>query len=136
MEKTIAVIHGDGIGPEIVEQAVAVLQRTALRFGHCFPFLPVEMGGCAIDQYGTSLPLDSLKRCLDADAVLLGAVGGSKWKSVEKENRPEKALLRLRSAMGLYANLRPAQMFQQLSGASPLRSEIVAGGLTFWLCAS
>ena len=131
MEKTIAVIHGDGIGPEIVEQAIAVLRYTAQRFGHSFTFIPAEMGGCAIDKYGINLPQQSLDTCLAADAVLLGAVGGPKWDGVEKTNRPEKALLKLRSALGLYANLRPAQLFGQLSDASPLRREIVANGIDF-----
>ena len=131
MEKKIAVIRGDGIGPEIVEQAIAVLRRTAERFGHCFTFSEAIMGGCAIDAFGVNLPEESLKTCLAADAVLLGAVGGPKWDGVEKNNRPEKALLRLRSALGLYANLRPAQLFPQLAGASPLRSEIVRQGIDF-----
>ena len=131
MKKTIAVIHGDGIGPEIVEQAVAVLQAVAQRFGHSFTFVPAIMGGCAIDQCGVNLPQESLDACLQADAVLLGAVGGPKWDQVEKNNRPEKALLRLRSALGLYANLRPAQLLSQLSDASPLRPEIVSNGIDF-----
>ena len=131
MEKNIAVIRGDGIGPEIVEQAVAVLRRTAERFGHRFTFAEAEMGGCAIDKYGVNLPEESLKTCLSADAVLLGAVGGPKWDGVEKNNRPEKALLRLRSALGLYANLRPARLFPQLAAASPLRRDIVEKGIDF-----
>ncbi len=131
MRKTIAVISGDGIGPEIVGQAVCVLQRIAQRFAHDFTFAPAPMGGCAIDAYGKSLPDESLNTCLAADAVLLGAVGGPKWDGVEKENRPEKASLRLRSALGLYANLRPAQLFSQLADASPLRADIVANGIDF-----
>ena len=131
MEKNIAVIRGDGIGPEIVEQAVAVLERTAERFGHRFTFSEAMMGGCAIDACGVNLPEESLKTCLAADAVLLGAVGGPKWDDVEKNNRPEKALLRLRSALGLYANLRPARLFPQLAEASPLRPEIVRQGIDF-----
>ena len=131
MDKSIAVIRGDGIGPEIVEQAVAVLRRTAERFGHRFTFAEAEMGGCAIDKYGVNLPEESLKTCLSADAVLLGAVGGPKWDGVEKNNRPEKALLRLRSALGLYANLRPARLFPQLAAASPLRQDIVEKGIDF-----
>ncbi len=131
MEKNIAVIKGDGIGPEIVTQAMAVLERVAEKFGHRFRFTEVEMGGCAIDRYGVNLPEDSLTQCLAADSVLLGAVGGPKWDGVEKSNRPEKALLRLRSALGLYANLRPAQMFPQLAAASPLRADIAAKGIDF-----
>lgn len=131
MEKNIAVIRGDGIGPEIVGQAVAVLERVAERFGHHFAFTEVEMGGCSIDRYGVNLTNENLEKCLRADSVLLGAVGGPKWDGVEKNNRPEKALLRLRSAMGLYANLRPAMLFPQLAAASPLHPEIVARGIDF-----
>ena len=131
MEKNIAVIRGDGIGPEIVEQAIAVLRRTADRFGHRFTFSEAIMGGCAIDTFGVNLPEESLNTCLAADAVLLGAVGGPKWDGVEKNNRPEKALLRLRSALRLYANLRPARLFPQLADASPLRPEIVRQGIDF-----
>ena len=129
MNKTIAVIRGDGIGPEIVDQAVAVLARTAERFGHSFQFTDVDMGGCSIDRCGVNLTDENLKRCEEADAVLLGAVGGPKWDNVDKNNRPEKALLRLRSALGLYANLRPARIFPQLAQASPLKPEIVAKGI-------
>lgn len=131
MKKNIAVIKGDGIGPEIVTQAVTVLKRVAEKFSHQFEITEVEMGGCAIDQYGVSLPEQSLEACLASDSVLLGAVGGPKWDGVEKNNRPEKALLRLRSALGLYANLRPAQLFPQLSAASPLHPDIVAKGIDF-----
>ncbi|MDO4356131.1 MAG: 3-isopropylmalate dehydrogenase [Clostridia bacterium] len=131
MEKNIAVIKGDGIGPEIVAQAMGVLECAAEKFGHRFTFTEVEMGGCAIDRYGVNLPDDSLAKCLASDSVLLGAVGGPKWDGVEKSNRPEKALLKLRSALGLYANLRPAQMFPQLAAASPLRPDIVARGIDF-----
>lgn len=131
MEKNIAVIRGDGIGPEIVDQAVAVLGRVAERFGHSFTFTEAEMGGCAIDKYGVNLPEESLEKCLASDSVLLGAVGGPKWDGVEKNNRPEKALLRLRNALGLYANLRPAQLFPQLAAASPLHPDIVAQGIDF-----
>ena len=131
MEKNIAVIHGDGIGPEIVDQAIAVLRRVAERFDHRFTFSEAAMGGCAIDAFGVNLPEESLETCLAADAVLLGAVGGPKWDGVEKNNRPEKALLRLRSALGLYANLRPAQIFPQLADASPLRRGIVQQGIDF-----
>ncbi|WP_455580663.1 3-isopropylmalate dehydrogenase [Dysosmobacter sp.] len=131
MEKRIAVIRGDGIGPEIVGQALDVLNRVAEQFGHTFTYADAPMGGCAIDAYGSSLPEQSLKTCLEADSVLLGAVGGPKWDHVDKENRPERGLLRLRSGMGLYANLRPARMFPQLAGASPLHPDVVAQGIDF-----
>ena len=129
MEKTITVIRGDGIGPEIVNQAIRVLDRIAEKFGHTFHYQDILAGGCAIDAYGTSLPKESLEKCLNCDSVLLGAVGGPKWDDVPKEIRPEAALLGIRSAMGLYANLRPARLFHQLSEASPLKPEITEKGI-------
>ncbi len=131
MEKNIVVLKGDGIGPEIVTEAVKVLEKVAEVYGHNFRFDEVDVGGCAIDKYGECLPQASLDKCLAADSVLLGAVGGPKWDGVEKNNRPEKALLRIRSAMGLYANLRPAKIFPQLAAASPLKPELVANGIDF-----
>ena len=129
MEKTITVIRGDGIGPEIVNQAIRVLDRIAEKFGHTFHYQDILAGGCAIDAYGTSLPKESLEKCLNCDSVLLGAVGGPKWDGVPKEIRPEAALLGIRSAMGLYANLRPVRLFHQLSEASPLKPEITEKGI-------
>ena len=129
MEKTITVIRGDGIGTEIVNQAIRVLDRIAEKFGHTFHYQDILAGGCAIDAYGTSLPKESLEKCLNCDSVLLGAVGGPKWDGVPKEIRPEAALLGIRSAMGLYANLRPARLFHQLSEASPLKPEITEKGI-------
>ena len=129
MEKTITVIRGDGIGPEIVNQAIRILDRIAEKFGHTFHYQDILAGGCAIDAYGTSLPKESLEKCLNCDSVLLGAVGGPKWDGVPKEIRPEAALLGIRSAMGLYANLRPARLFHQLSEASPLKPEITEKGI-------
>lgn len=131
MEKNIAVIRGDGIGPEIVNEAVKVLEACGKKFGHSFLFTPVDAGGCAIDKYGECLPQQSLDACLASDSVLLGAVGGPKWDGVEKENRPERALLRIRGAMGLYANLRPARLFPQLAESSPLAPAIVKQGIDF-----
>ena len=131
MQKNIALIRGDGIGPEIVAQAARVLERVTEKFGHRFTFIEAPMGGCAIDQFGVSLPESSLAACQAADGVLLGAVGGPKWEGVPKENRPERALLRLRGALGLYANLRPARLCPQLAEASPLRPDIVARGIDF-----
>ena len=131
MVKNIAVIKGDGIGPEIVTEAMKVMERTAQKYGHQFNFKEVLAGGCAIDATGQCLPEESLAACKAADSVLLGAVGGPKWEGVDKNNRPEKALLRIRSGMGLYANLRPACMFPQLAAASPLRKEIVEAGIDF-----
>ncbi len=131
MEKQIVVIKGDGIGPEIVAEAVKVMEQAARIYQHRFCFIEAAVGGVAIDQYGQSLPTESLAKCLAADAVLLGAVGGPKWDNVDKNNRPEKALLRLRGAMGLYANLRPAKIFPQLAAASPLSPRIVENGIDF-----
>ena len=129
MEKTITVIRGDGIGPEIGNQALRILDRLAEKFGHTVHYQDILAGGCAIDAYGTSLPKESLEKCLNCDSVLLGAVGGPKWDGVPKEIRPEAALLGIRSAMGLYANLRPARLFHQLSEASPLKPEITEKGI-------
>lgn len=131
MKKTIAVIRGDGIGPEIVEEAIGVLDTVALRFGHTFIYREAPMGGCAIDAFGVPLPEESLKACLAADSVLLGAVGGPKWDGVPPEIRPERGLLRLRGAMGLYANLRPSRIFPQLLSACPLREDIATKGIDF-----
>ncbi|MBU5625629.1 3-isopropylmalate dehydrogenase [Oscillibacter sp. MSJ-2] len=131
MEKKIAVIRGDGIGPEIVNEAVAVLDAVATRFGHTFRYSDVLMGGCAIDECGVPLPQATVDACLASDAVLLGAVGGPKWDAVPKELRPERGLLGLRGALGLYANIRPARLFPQLRRACPLRPEIADKGIDF-----
>ena len=131
MKKSIAVIRGDGIGPEIVNQALLVLNKIAARFGHEFTYTDVDMGGCAIDKYGDPLPQHELDKCTASDSVLLGAVGGPKWNDVPGPQRPEKGLLRLRAGMGVYSNNRPAKIWPQLSDASPLRPEIVAKGIDF-----
>ncbi|MEG0330606.1 MAG: 3-isopropylmalate dehydrogenase [Longicatena sp.] len=129
MKKNIAVIRGDGIGPEIIQEALKVLDCIAEKYHHEFIYTDVIAGGCAIDAYGTSLPEKSVNDCLASDSVLLGAVGGPKWDHVDPSIRPEKALLGIRKAMGLYANLRPAKIFPQLAQASPLRSDIVEKGI-------
>ena len=131
MEKKIAVIRGDGIGPEIVGEAIAVLDAVAEKFGHTFTYEEAPMGGNAIDAFGVPLPESSLKTCLEADSVLLGAVGGPKWDSQPPANRPERGLLGLRSAMGLYSNIRPARVFSDLASACPLRADIAAKGIDF-----
>ena len=131
MTKNIAVIRGDGIGPEIVEQALNVLDRIAEKFGHTFNYTDVDMGGCAIDKWGNPLPEEMLRKCIEADSVLLGAVGGEKWNNVPGDMRPEKGLLRLRAGMGVYSNNRPAKIWKQLADASPLRKEIVDKGIDF-----
>lgn len=131
MTKHIALIPGDGIGPEIVAQAKAVLDRVAEIFGHEFTYTEVSMGGNAIDRYGDPLPQEMLNKCLASDSVLLGAVGGPKWNGVPGPQRPEKGLLRLRAGMGVYSNNRPAKIWPQLASASPLKPEIVEGGIDF-----
>ncbi len=131
MTKNIAVIRGDGIGPEIVEQALNVLDRVAELYGHTFNYTDVDMGGCAIDKYGDPLPESELKKCVESDSVLLGAVGGDKWNNVPGNMRPEKGLLRLRAGMGVYSNNRPAKIWKQLSEASPLKKSIVDKGIDF-----
>lgn len=129
MEKTIALIPGDGIGPDVVAEGVNVLNAVAKKYGHKFNYKNVIAGGAAIDKWGKPLPPDQLDICLNSDATLLGAVGGPKWDNVAPEIRPEKALLGLRGGMKVYANLRPAVMFKQLKDACPLKDEIVGEGL-------
>lgn len=131
MQKQIAVIRGDGIGPEIVNQALLVLDEIARRYGHTFRYVDVDMGGCAIDKWGEPLPAAELDKCLASDSVLLGAVGGPKWEGMPGDKRPEKGLLALRAGMGLYANNRPAKLWPQLAGASPLKASIVEKGIDF-----
>ena len=129
MKKNITVIKGDGIGPEIVSQAMRVLDKIAEKHGHTFHYTEILAGGCAIDAVGKPLPEESLGACLNADSVLLGAVGGPKWDQVDQAIRPEKALLGIRKAMGLYANMRPAKLFSELAGASPLSCEVAGRGI-------
>jgi 3-isopropylmalate dehydrogenase len=131
MRKNIAVIRGDGIGPEIVNQALLVLDKVAQMYGHEFTYTDVDMGGCAIDKYADPLPQHELDKCLASDSVLLGAVGGPKWNDVPGPMRPEKGLLRLRAGMGVYSNNRPAKIWPQLADASPLKKSIVDKGIDF-----
>ena len=131
MTKNIALVRGDGIGPEIVGQAKLVLDKIAEIYGHEFVYTDVDMGGNAIDKWGDPLPKEMLDLCLASDSVLLGAVGGPKWNSVPGNMRPEKGLLRLRAGMGVYSNNRPAKIWPQLASASPLKQEIVDKGIDF-----
>lgn len=129
MNKTIALINGDGIGPDVVAEAVKALNAVAQKKGHTFQYTNVVAGGAAIDKWDNPLPDEQLTICRASDAVLLGAVGGPKWDNVAPEKRPEKALLGLRGGMGVYANLRPAVMWKQLRRACPLKDEIAGEGI-------
>ena len=129
MNKKITVLPGDGIGPEIVAEAVKVLNKIADKFNHNFDYTYVDIGGCSIDKFGVPITDEGMKKCLESDSVLLGAVGGPKWDNVDPSVRPEKALLAVRKELGLFANLRPTKLFSQLSDASPLKQEIVGGGI-------
>lgn len=129
MVKKITVLRGDGIGPEIVNEAIKVLDKVAVRYGHTFEYTDVDMGGCSIDKFGVPITDEGLEKCKSSDSVLLGAVGGPKWDGVDPSIRPEKALLKVRSELGLFANLRPTKLFLQLADASPLKKEIVGNGI-------
>lgn len=129
MDFAIAVIPGDGIGPDIVQETMKVMNAVGDMYGHRFSFTEADAGGCAIDACGEPLPQKTLELCRKSDSVLLGAVGGPKWDHVEGSQRPEMALLGLRSGLGLYANLRPAILYEQLKEACPLRSDIIGDGL-------
>ncbi len=128
MVMNIALLKGDGIGPEIVDSAVEVLKATGEKYGHTFNFTPYLIGGCAIDETGEPLPQETVDGCLAADSVLLGAVGGPKWDNLPGNMRPEKALLGIRAAMELYTNLRPAKLYPALKDDCPLRPDIAANG--------
>jgi len=129
MHFSLAAIPGDGIGPELIEQAILALKKIGEKFGHTFTFKKVLAGGCAIDAKGEPLPKETLEICKNSDSVLLGAVGGPKWDHLEGCQRPEKALLGLRKELELYANIRPAILHDALKDACPLRPDIVAGGI-------
>ena len=124
----VGLLKGDGIGPEIVESAVRVLEAVGEKYGISFAFTPYLIGGAAIDACGEPLPKATVEGCLASDSVLLGAVGGPKWDTLPGNLRPEKALLGIRAAMGLFTNLRPAKLYPALKGECPLRSDIVENG--------
>ena len=128
MKYSIALLKGDGVGPEIVDSAVRVLDKIGQKYGHDFQFTPYLIGGIAIDTCGEPLPKETVEGCLASDSVLLGAVGGPKWDTLPGNIRPEKALLGIRAAMGLFTNLRPAKLYPALKGECPLREDIVANG--------
>ena len=129
MDINLAVVKGDGIGPEIVTEAEKVLDKIGEMFGHTFNYTDILAGGCAIDATGVPLPEESVRIAKESDSVLLGAVGGPKWDTLPGDKRPEKALLGLRSELGLFANIRPAKMYKALADACPLKPEISENGL-------
>ena len=128
MKYNIGLLKGDGIGPEIVDSAVRVLEAVGKKYGHEFVFTPYLIGGAAIDACGEPLPKETVEGCLASDSVLLGAVGGPKWDTLPGNLRPEKALLGIRAAMGLFTNLRPAKLYPALKEDCPLRADIVENG--------
>ena len=127
MKAKIVVLGGDGIGPEVTNEAKKVLNAVAEKFGDDFEFDPQLMGGCAIDATGSSLPDQTVAACKSADAILLGAVGGPKWDNPNAKDRPERGLLGLRKALNLFANLRPVKIFPQLIDASTIKPEVLQG---------
>jgi len=129
VNKKIVILPGDGIGPEIMVQAEKTLARIGEKFGHTFTTSYELIGGAAIDAENTPLPQKTVDACKAADAVLLGAVGGPKWDTIEKSIRPERGLLGIRKELGLFANLRPAKLFEELKAACCLRPDIIGGGL-------
>ena len=129
MKYNIAVLDGDGIGPEICAGAIEVLQKVGQKFGHEFTFSHYPIGGYAIDLCGDPLPQETIDGCLASDSVLLGAVGGYKWDNMPVDKRPEKGLLRIRKELGLYSNIRPAKLWKALAKASPLKYELVKDGV-------
>lgn len=129
MEYKIAVLKGDGIGPEIVDITTKVLEKIGEKFNHKFIFTRGYLGGESIDKYGVPLSDETIEICKNSDAVLLGAVGGPKWDKIEAELRPEKGLLKIRKELEVFTNLRPAILFNELKNASPLKEEIIGDGL-------
>ncbi len=127
MDARFVLLPGDGIGPEVIGEARKVLESVSAVRGHRFEFDELPVGGTAIDTYGDPLPASTLAACRDADAVLLGAVGGPRWDDPSAKTRPEAGLLALRSELALFANLRPVRTHPRLAGASPLRPELVTG---------
>ena len=125
----ITLLKGDGIGPEIVNQAVKVLDRAGEKFGFTVEYDEALLGGCAIDATGVPLPDETVAKCKASDSVILGAVGGPKWDSLPGDNRPEAGLLGIRGALGLFANLRPSVIFGPLKSASPIKDDIIGGNL-------
>ncbi|MPQ42316.1 3-isopropylmalate dehydrogenase [Clostridium tarantellae] len=129
MNFKIGVIKGDGIGPEVVDSALKILDKIGEKYGHLFRYDYALAGGCAIDKFGVALPNETLSLCKNSDSVLLGAVGGPKWDNTSANVRPEQALLGLRSGLNLYCNLRPAVVYKPLIKSSPLKENIIENGI-------
>ncbi|WP_300365861.1 3-isopropylmalate dehydrogenase [Brachyspira sp.] len=131
MEKNIVVIKGDGVGPEVVDKAIDVLNKIAEKYSHKFNLEYVDMGGVSIDKYGIPITDENLEKCKKSDSILLGSVGGPKWDNVAPENRPERGLLKLRKELNLYANIRPTRILKSLEYASPLKESICKDMIDF-----
>ena len=129
MDFKIAVLPGDGIGREIIEQGLEVLQKIGEKYSHKFELVEGDIGGIAIDKYDNPLPQETIDMCKSSDAVLLGAVGGPKWDNVAGNKRPEAGLLKIRKELELYTNIRPATVYNTLKDASPLKESIIGDGL-------
>jgi 3-isopropylmalate dehydrogenase len=129
MKYKITVLPGDGIGPDIIKESLEVLKVLGQKYGHSFEITEADLGGVAIDKHGVPLPQSTIDACKNSEAVLLGAVGGPKWDTMPGNLRPEAGLLGIRSALGLYANLRPAIIYSALKDASPLKSDIINNGV-------
>ncbi|TSB46271.1 3-isopropylmalate dehydrogenase [Alkalicoccobacillus porphyridii] len=127
MKKTITLLPGDGIGPEVTTEAIRVLDKVAELFGHSFVYQSAAIGGIAIDQYENPLPDETLSLCRESDAILLGAVGGPKWDANPSHLRPEKGLLRIRKELELFSNLRPVSIYNSLIAESTIKEDIVRG---------
>ena len=132
MKCNIAVIKGDGIGPEIVNEAIKVLDGIAARYGHEFEYTQVLLGGASIDAIGIPLSDEAIKTCKISDSILMGSIGGdtltSPWYKLPPHLRPEAGLLKIRKELGLFANIRPARLYKELSGACPLKEEVIGDG--------
>lgn len=134
MEYRIAILKGDGIGPEIIDEAVKCLDVVGTKFGHSFSYDERLIGGIAIDEVGEPLPQETIDACLASDAVLMGAVGGPKWDTIPPTIRPEVGLLGIRKALGTFVNIRPAKLYAPLADACPLKPERIGDGLDLIVC--
>ena len=134
MDYRIALLKGDGIGPEIIDEAVKCLDAVSEKFGHSFTYKELLIGGAAIDETGEPLPKATIDACLASDAVLMGAVGGPKWDTIDPTIRPEVGLLGIRKALGTFVNIRPAKLYAPLADACPLKPERIGEGLDLVVC--